>query len=416
MTGATGYIGRRLVATATASGRKVIAATRRPDQGASAWTPYSLDQPPDPAAIPRGARVIHLAARTAGSADDGIELRAAQQLCDASREREATLLFVSSQTARPDAPTAYGRTKWAIEQVVLRDAASLVVRPGLVYGGPPGGLYATLLHAVERSPLIPMPMPAPRVQPVHLDDLVEVLLGLADARPTRQVWQVGAAVPVPFDRFLTALAEHRGGAVPCMLRLPRPLFTGAATCMRMVGARATAARVTSLLDLPPMLADDVGVLGVHLRAWEQGARGPRPGRRPRIAEANTLLGYVLGTRPGHRMVRRYVRAVEASATSAPLSLPGWTTRAPWLLRILDRPATRRVQPLLAARIDAAAAIAEADPQGAPVFLRAGPSKSPFTSLLRLAWVGLIELLAGAVGFIVRIFGRAVPSPSPRSDE
>lgn len=416
MTGATGYIGRRLVATATARGRKVIAATRRPDPAAPAWTPYSLDQPPDAAAIPRGARVIHLAARTAGSADDGIELRAAQQLCDVSREREATLLFVSSQTARPDAPTAYGRIKWAIEQVVLRDPASLVVRPGLVYGGPPGGLYATLLRSVERLPLIPMPMPAPRVQPVHLDDLVEVLLRLADARPARQVWQIGASVPVPFDRFLVALAEHRGGAAPCMLRLPRPLFTTAATCMTLVGARATAARVTSLLDLPTMVADDVGALGMHLRAWEQGTRGPRPGRRRRIAEANTLLAYVLGTRPSHRMVRRYVRAVEASATSAPLSLPGWARRAPCMLRILDRPAARRVQPLFAARIDAAAAIAEADPQGAPVFLREGPLQSPFTSLLRLAAVGLVELVAAAMGFIVRILGRVVASPSPRSDE
>ncbi|GAB6124853.1 NAD-dependent epimerase/dehydratase family protein [Humidesulfovibrio idahonensis] len=48
-------------------------------------------------------------------------------------------LFMSSHSARPDAPGECGRTKYRLEQVFLA-AGHAVVRPGLVVGE--GGLYA----------------------------------------------------------------------------------------------------------------------------------------------------------------------------------------------------------------------------------------------------------------------------------
>ena len=143
VTGAGGYLGRHLVAAARASGWRVIAATRRPIVADVEWLPYRLEDEIAADAIPDRAVIVHLAAQTGAALDASIEQRAADRLIDAATRRHARLVFVSSQTARADAPTPYGRTKAAIEARVVA-AGGIAVRPGLVYGGSPGGVYADL--------------------------------------------------------------------------------------------------------------------------------------------------------------------------------------------------------------------------------------------------------------------------------
>src|SRR5690606_18848395 len=99
-----------------------------------------------------------------------MEIHAASALLSATTALKARFIFVSSQTAQAGAPTQYGRTKHSIEQLVL-ESGGIVIRPGMVYGGPSLGLNGTLSRLVRKLPVLPAFLPSPRVQPVHVDDL-----------------------------------------------------------------------------------------------------------------------------------------------------------------------------------------------------------------------------------------------------
>ena len=182
VTGATGYIGRHVVERAQARGFTVIAASRRqPAFPAVRWIPYQLDGELTPGDFPQDATLIHLAAETreSSAATEALELAAARRILAVARLRGLRVVHVSSQAARADAPTPYGRAKWQVEQEILRQGG-FVVRPGLVYGGVPGGVFAGLVDTVRRLPILPAIVPAPRVQPIHVEDLAEGLLRIAE--------------------------------------------------------------------------------------------------------------------------------------------------------------------------------------------------------------------------------------------
>jgi len=108
VTGATGYIGARLLARAQADGYTVVSASRRQTLCGVPCIPFDLSGI-EPFQPPAGTdAIIHLAANT--SADDKIdeteENQVAQRLIIAARGCNARFIFVSSQAASESAPTA----------------------------------------------------------------------------------------------------------------------------------------------------------------------------------------------------------------------------------------------------------------------------------------------------------------------
>lgn len=386
VTGATGYVGQRLVRRALAAGHTVVAATRRAPEPAVAWTPFDLMEPGTLAPLEGADAILHLAAATGDAAvDEAAELRAALALLDAARGASARLVFVSSQTARADAPTPYGRSKWRIEQALL-PAGAAVVRPGQVYGGPARGLFGTLVQAVRRLPVLPAFLPAPTVQPVHVDDLAEALLRCAaDASLAGRVLCIGEPGPVSFTRFLQAIARGR-------LHRSRPLLPVPAALVRLA-ARVLPApplqRLASLFELRPMprAAEDLERLGLTLRPLASGmAASGSDRRRHLLLEARAMLHYVLRQRPAPALLRRHVRCVEALHGGAPLGLAGAALCALGVGVREGQEAGVELRP----RLDAAVAIAEASPQGAPRFLPTHGSAGPVRAVLRMARGTLFE--------------------------
>jgi nucleoside-diphosphate-sugar epimerase len=378
VTGATGYIGARLLARAQADGDTVVSASRRRTLCGIPWIPFDLSDieafhpPADTDAI------IHLAANT--SADDEIdeteEYRAAQRLIVAARDCDARLIFVSSQAASETAPTAYGRIKWRIEGLVL-GAGGTVVRFGQVYGGKEAGLFGTLVDLVRKLPVLPAFVPAPRVQPIHVDDCVRGLLALASGSANSAGLRViGSSEPLSFTVFLRAIARHR--LRRGRLFVPVPVFW-----MRLLvklfslvspGAFGLA-RLASLFALPQL--PPAGELGkLELRSLGAGMHPLGDDRRRLLAaEGMGLLTYILRTRPGRGVIKRYIRMIEALREGKPAGLPAWLYRRPFLLACLDgrsvetSPAIRELR----WRIGAAMLIGEASVQGFERFLASGRS-------------------------------------------
>lgn len=377
ITGATGYIGRRLVASALKRGHEVVISGRRRPEGTDLeWMHFDLSDP-RPIDLPEGlTAVVHLAVATSPDAETvRSEVAAADSLLDATARAGVPTLFVSSQTARSDAPTAYGRNKWQIEQSVLAQGG-WVVRPGQVYGGREAGLFGVLVNVVRRLPVLPAFVPAPRVQPVHVDDLVSALLSCLERRPAPGIFQIAQPAPVTFTAFLAAIAHGR--VRRSRMFIPIPVLAVRAVLKALgpqLSRRIGLDRLLSLFALPPMRTEtDLDQLGVKPRPLVSGmARSGSSRRRWLIQEGQAILTYVLREQPGCQLIRRYVRSVEKLRSVGPLDLPSWSLRFPPLLGLLEGGASLELglRPELAWRLNAAVTLAEATPQGARRFLWLG---------------------------------------------
>lgn len=394
VTGATGYIGQRLIVAARQAGHEVLALSRRPAaQPGVAWQAYELAEA-EPLFLPLDVdAVFHLAAETQhAEGAEQTELRAAQRLIEAAHRANAAFVFVSSQTARADAPTGYGRIKWQIERATLA-AGGKVVRPGQVYGGPERGLFGGLCGLVRRLPVLPAFIPAPLVQPVHVDDLAPALLACLKLPPASLLcvaWPEG----VRFSTFLQAIARGRTRRRPLSVPVPTLLIRAATKLMGPgLSGKLGLDRLNSLFALPAMeTAADLQKLALTLRPLSAGMSRSGRGRRELLREGRAMLTYVLRMPSGSALVRRYARAIIALRSGQALRLPAAVRRFPALLGLLDgaggvNPAFRDE---LAWRLNAALILAEASPQGARRFLGVGRPAGWLRSAWRMTFAVVAE--------------------------
>lgn len=391
ITGATGYIGTRLTVLATKRGYDVIGASRQqPASCIASWLHYDLASN-EAVVLPVGTDVVvHLAANTVATnpLDNDVEVAAAQGLIKSAQKVGARFIFVSSQTARADAPTPYGRTKWSIEQAVLT-AGGWVIRPGQVYGGELRGLYGTLVMAVQKLPLLPAFIPSPKVQPIHVDDLAEGLLRIAERDDAKLgVYCLAAPMPISFSTFLTEIAKSR-------LRCKRVFVPVPVVAINIFAAVIGSAwrsklgleRLRSLFDLPVMATtSSLDQLGLVLRPLAAGLHPSGDDRRRcLLREGQALLAYIFKGQPTGAVLRRYVRAIESLRDGRALCFPGLFLNYPILLSLLGKAAW----PDAAAgkefiwRLDAATMLAEASPSGAARFIGVGRRPGLLSSLLSI---------------------------------
>ena len=158
VTGASGYVGSRIAGALAASGFGVVALGRQPGpQG----IPWKLDAPSPIADQLRSMRVTGLV----HAAWDFTQPKAAQNrlinvegsrrlIADAVAAGVKDIVFVSTISAFDNATSNYGRAKLEVEALVLA-AGGTVVRPGLVWGDGPGGMFGSLRKQVSGGGIVP---------------------------------------------------------------------------------------------------------------------------------------------------------------------------------------------------------------------------------------------------------------------
>ena len=399
VTGATGYIGSRLTCLASRRGHDIVRASRQqPSNLSTVWLPFDLSSA-NLVELPIGTdAVVHLAAKTtyANCLEEEREVVAAQRLIKSTQEMGAKFIFVSSQTARADAPTAYGRIKWRIEQEVL-SAGGWVIRPGQVYGGELRGLFGMLVKVVRKLPILPAFIPAPKIQPIHVDDLAEGLLRIVEVGDVLSgVYCLAAPEPVSFSTFLSEIAKSRLRCWRGFVPLPVLVINAFAVVLgeplrTLLGLE----RLRSLFDLPVMAtASDLKQLGLALRPLRSGMHPSGNDRRRRLLlEGRTLLTYVLKEPPDSAVLRRYVRAIEQVRSGQALGLPHFFLGAPILLSLLDEAvwADKTAGEEFSWRLDAATLLAEASIAGAYRFLGLGRENGLLSSFLALTKAVVCEV-------------------------
>jgi nucleoside-diphosphate-sugar epimerase len=236
LTGASGFIGRRLSAQLAAAGAQdVTLLLRDPARVAHAAYPASWRlvradlavDPIPPGAIAAGAVVVHLAAAT-GAANAAqvqrINVDATDRLLGAAAAaRVRHFVFVSSVSAGyPDQRWAeYPQSKAKAERLVAASGVPYtIVRPTMVFGrGSPNqqGLERLATLAV---PLLPGQGDV-RAQPIHVDDIAKVLSYVA-ALPTAVQGHITVGGPsvLTMRELFAAIRRARGLSPRAPLTVP----------------------------------------------------------------------------------------------------------------------------------------------------------------------------------------------------
>jgi len=378
LTGANGYIGARLKTLALARGWSVTVLSRHPytARDGARGLPWTLGEalPPEAidAAVPASHHaLVHLAhdwtdARP-GPDEGALNLDGARALFASSRALGVgRIVFVSSQSARPDAANVYGRLKWRIEQL-LEGEGEVAARVGLVYGGPPSAMYGLLCELTGTLPVLPMVDPWREVQPIHLDEVCDGLFRLAEG--TGGSWS-GLAAPegMPFGAFLRTLARELHGRRIRILPIPLRLALLACDLLNRlpVGPKPDRERVLGLAGTRPMdCGAHLHALGVTVAPLASRLRLEPASRKAVLAEGRALFAYVLRGSPGPALLTRYARIV---GRDGPMPMAGILRRIPRLLRIAEAFGQGS---MLSRRLSFALALAEASPEGERALTRYG---------------------------------------------
>lgn len=399
ITGATGYIGTCLVDILFSHGHEVIVTARKQflnNSSQSIFFDLSLNHISE---LPnRVDAVVHLAANTTqtNSVNSELEIAAAKKLINAAKKIDAKFIFVSSQSARVDAPTLYGKTKYQIEQLVLLEGG-WVIRPGLVYGGKNQGLFGTLVNLVQKLPILPTFFPAPYVQPIHVEDLSKGLLKLIERQDLPMgIYCLAAPRPISFAAFLKEIAFARLYCRRSFVVVPTFFVYWLINILGPIHAsRLGLDRLKALFELPVMnTADDLNRLGIQLRSLSSGMhRSGNNQRRELLCESGAMLRYVLNKSPDKDLIRRYVRAIEHLRDGCTIGLPKFFIYHPKMISLVDASSSNRNQSTqeFLWRLDAATLLAEASTHGASRFLGAGQKDGWIKSALWLTYLIISEV-------------------------
>ncbi len=249
VTGASGFIGRSLIAALVAEGRPVRALVRGDQAAARARQAGATEFAPgdvlDPASLERAAAgcslVYHLAGTYRGSPAElqVTHVRGTANLL-AAAEPGARMVYVSSTSVygwdRPwpadhDTPprpaSAYGEAKLEAERLVWTwsRGSAVIARPTITYGvGDQGGMLARVHRLLRRRVRVLPGTGNNRIHLTHVTDLVAGLLLLGEKGDG--VFVLAGPEAAPVRRIFGLLAEGAG--------LPPPRFGVPASVLRPV--------------------------------------------------------------------------------------------------------------------------------------------------------------------------------------
>lgn len=289
VTGATGFVGRRIAAALLARGHRVRALTRNPARAAAAFGPESRPGPElvagdvgDAAALARlvsgAAAVIHLVgiiAQSGRATFQAVHVAGTAALLAAARAAGVgRFVHMSALNARPDRDaTPYHRTKWQAEEQVRGSGLShAILRPSVING--PGSVPIGTVARLHRwSPAIPVfgdgsfPM-----QPVWIEDVALAFARAAADRAIMGAFELGGPAVLTYEEFLLAIGRASGHPRP-LVHVPLALARTVAAAMDWLGPAApiTTDQLQMLVEGSATPANAIeSVFGIRPLSFEAG--------------------------------------------------------------------------------------------------------------------------------------------------
>ncbi len=295
VTGANGFIGRKLCVSLEEHGYAIRAAVREPSsatglsKAVDVVTVGAIGTETDWSQALRGVEtVVHLAARVHVLREKARNPLAEFRLVNvAGTERLARmaasagvrrLVYVSSikvngehthelpftEADTPEPQDAYGLSKWEAEQALLKIAAEtglevVIVRPPLVYGPGAGGNFLRMMDWVNRG--FPLPLGSIRNlrSLIYLGNLVDALVVcVTHPRAAGNIFLVSDGEDVSTPELIRRLAQAMGrrprlvSFPPALLRLAGLLTGKSAEVERLLGSlRVDSSKIRRELQWTP---------------------------------------------------------------------------------------------------------------------------------------------------------------------
>ena len=174
ITGSNGYVGGCVKNYLAARGWDILELTRQPKPG-TRGVAFQLGAEVSPSALAGVAALVHCAYDFKPLRPEeirAVNVDGSRRLFSAARAAGVgKVIAISSISAYDGCRSLYGKAKLGIEKLAL-DHGAQVIRPGLVYGSGPGGMFGSLTLQVRKSSVIPLIGDGSQIQfLVHNEDL-----------------------------------------------------------------------------------------------------------------------------------------------------------------------------------------------------------------------------------------------------
>ena len=278
VTGATGFVGSRIVHALRAQGHDVRALVRRPERGnhlRALGVELAQGDITDPASL-RAAlsgctHVVHLVAIIQGRPAEfqRVMTQGTNDLVAAAQEAgiERFVLMSALGTGEPSAGTVpYYAAKWAEERAVAASGLEHVIfRPSFIFG-PGGGALRTFVNQVRYSPVVTVIGPGlQRSQPIWIDDVAEYFArGLAAPEAANRIFELGGPDTVDWNGLYQTIARVLGKRRR-LLHVPIAVArAGAQLTQRLPGAPLSVDQVTMLQGADNVVSNNEAADTFHL--------------------------------------------------------------------------------------------------------------------------------------------------------
>ena len=222
VTGATGYIGGRLVPRLLGAGLRVRAMARNPDKLAEAgWRDDvevvrgDLTEPESLTEAFDGADVVYYLVHSMGTSPDFVaeEAQSARNVAEAARRAGVRrLVYLSGLHPEGTELSRHLASRTEVGEILIGSGIETVVLQAGIVIGSGSASFEMIRHLTDRLPAMTTPKWVHnKIQPIAIDDVLHYLAEAATADvPTSRTWDVGGPDVMEYGEAMQVYAEVAG--------------------------------------------------------------------------------------------------------------------------------------------------------------------------------------------------------------
>ena len=226
VTGATGFVGRRLVPALVDAGHDVRAMTRNPDKYDGEGQPVGGDVG-DPGSLAEALTGVDVAVYMVHSLDDDdFERKDAQAARDFGLAAAACgvrqIVYLGGLGSEDGELSAHLRSRREVETCLAEGGVPVTVLRAAIVVGAGGISWEITRQLVKNLPAMVVPRwVATRTQPIAIDDVVRYLVGVVDEEQALgKVYEIGGPEVLTYLEMMKQAAEEMGRRVPPIVTVP----------------------------------------------------------------------------------------------------------------------------------------------------------------------------------------------------